>query len=88
MFTLEFSENLICAEALLGSEVQGSQLVASQSKEKLLELCRHMCERALWTKPAYFVPHQNQSKLLLEENLNRMSSFGEKKMYSNMAVEI
>ena len=33
MFTLEFSENLICAEALLGSEVQGSQLVASKSKE-------------------------------------------------------
>ena len=40
MFTLEFSENLICAEALLGSEVQGSQLVASKSKEKLVELCR------------------------------------------------
>ena len=78
MFTLEFSENLISAEALLGSEVQGSQLVASKSKEKLLEMCRHMCERTLRTKPTSFVPHQNQSKFLLKENLNRVSSFGER----------
>ena len=59
MFTLEFSENLICAEALLGSEVQGSQLVASKSKESHLSCRDFMCERALWTKPTSFVPFQN-----------------------------
>ena len=47
MFTLEFSENLICAEALLGSEVQGSQLVASKSKESHLSCRDFMCERDL-----------------------------------------
>ena len=88
MFTLEFSENLICAEALLGSEVQGSQLVASKSKESRLSCREYMCGRAPWTKPTSFVPYKNQSKFLLKENLNRMSSFGEREMYSNVVVEI
>ena len=61
MFTLEFSENLICAEALLGSEVQGSQLVASKSKESRLSCKDFMCERALWTEPTSFVAYKNQS---------------------------
>ena len=59
MFTLEFSENLISAEALLGSEVQGSQLVASKSKESHLSCRDFMCERALCSKPTSFVPFQN-----------------------------
>ena len=46
MFTLEFSENLICAEALLGSEVQGSQLVASKSKESYWN-CVDICVSGL-----------------------------------------
>ena len=56
-----FSENLICAEALLGSEVQGSQLVASKRKESHLSCRDFMCERDLWTEPTSFVPYQIES---------------------------
>lgn len=57
MFTLEFSENLICAEALLGSEVQGSQLVASKSKESHLSCRDFMCVNGLYGQNLPLLSH-------------------------------
>ena len=64
MFTLEFSENLICAEALLGSEVQGSQLVASKSKESHLSCRDFMCVNGLYGQNLPFCPISESIKVL------------------------